>query len=216
MFKTLNPIKHGFLLFIALLIFLLLYWWHYNPLPSDEEMIAHFNAHRTQIEELVKSYRGFVSGKGKVWGEIPANKALMAKAGVKRVKTLGPMWFPNPYTIDGAKRFYDLMKRQHGVNELLYDSIGVELVNKKRPRTTFASVLLSNGSYLIFKELIYFPEVPKISDGKIWWPTFTDGSTRSSRLFSTLDEYPPDWKKAECVYRKIDPNWFIYMCIAAT
>ena len=77
-------------------------------------------------------------------------------------------------------------------------------------------MLLSNGSYLIFKELIYFPEVPKISDGKIWWPTFTDGRTRSSRLFPTLDEYPPNWKKAECVYRQIDQNWFIRMCIAAT
>jgi hypothetical protein len=30
-----------------------------NPLPSDDEMIQHFNAHRAEIEELVRRYRIF-------------------------------------------------------------------------------------------------------------------------------------------------------------
>ena len=192
----------------------LLYWWHVNPLPSDEEMISHFKAHRGEIEELVQKFREWKpSAELPNWHALPEIVALQKKAGVIRVKSLIPTWFPDPYSAEGAKQF---RMKKIGLDHR-YHSIGVELVNEKRRNRPFASVLLTTGPKLIFKELIYFPEVAKIEDGKLWWPVDEDGQLkRWGRIFPTLNEYPPNWKKAECVYRQIDAHWFIYMCIAAT
>lgn len=39
---------------------LFIWWgWFHNPLPSDKEMIDHFNAHRAEFEQLVRGYRDF-------------------------------------------------------------------------------------------------------------------------------------------------------------
>jgi hypothetical protein len=41
------------------------------------------------------------------------------------------------------------------------------------------------------------------------------GVKEKARIFSTLDTYPPNWIKGECVYRQFETHWFIRLCAAA-
>lgn len=202
----------------------LLYWWHYNPLPSDEAMIGHLQAHRAEIEELVQGYRVWEwSAAAPSWYALPEIKALMEKAGVRYVTDIGPVWHPDPYSTEAAKQFHSLLLAGKILNLNPYSSIDVELKNPKRPRGHFANVLLSTGPALIFKELVYFPEVAKIEGENLWFATSVSyvgkelkGFNSKHRIFPSLNDYPDNWKKGECVYRQIDTHWFIYMCVAAT
>jgi len=204
-------------LFILLVLSGLIYWWHVNPLTSDEKMIAHFYEHRAEIEKLVKSYQNWEpSIQIPNWAILPKNKALLEKAKIKRLKDLVPVWHPNSYSVEAEKQFSALIRVGKIRNIKPYSSIGVELVDGRRPDQYLGWVLISSGPQVIFKELAYFPEIPKIEQGKMWWPVDgKKGHWRADRVFSTLNDYPPDWKKGECVYRQIEPQWFIRMCVAA-
>lgn len=210
----------------AVMIFMLLYWWHYNPLPSDEAMIAHLQTHRAEIEELVRSYRAWEpSAATPTWHNRLEIEGLMGKAGVRYVTNIGPVWHPDPYSAEAGKRFEDEMSATTRARKISsinrYSSINVELINPKRPSWHFANVLLKTGPALIFKELVYFPEVAKIEGETLWFAANLSYSGKEwkevkgkSRIFPSLNNYPDNWKKGECVYRQIDTHWFIYMCIA--
>ncbi|MGZ4969091.1 MAG: hypothetical protein ACXV8O_16115 [Methylobacter sp.] len=205
----------------VLLIIGLLYWWHYNPLPSDEEMIAHFNSHRTEIEELVKRYRDWRPlVEAPIWEDLSGNKPLMEKARVKRVTDSGPAWFPNPYSKEASKQFDDLLMAGKIPSLNPYTNITVELLDEDDPDRHFARVLTSSGKRWIFKDLVFIPAVVKIEDGYLLLPARPlckcrfDEITPKDRIFPSLDSYPPNWKKGECVYRQIETHWFIEMCAA--
>ena len=184
---------------LILLVTGLLYWWHINPLPSDQAMIGRFNTHRPEIESLVKSYREFVPKEGmRVWEHLPENKIRMQMAGVKRVKELATTWFPNPYSIEAAKAFEEKKKNAANVLDFIrpHKTIGIELVDDKRPEKHFGWVLISSGPQLIFKELVYFPEIPKIENNILLMPASTSVSSNAPwpspyRVYSSLDDYPP-------------------------
>jgi hypothetical protein len=201
---------------ILLVISGLLYWWHYNPLPSDEVMIAHFQEHRAEIEELVKRYRGCVTKVGTSCEDLPENLALMEKARVKRVTDVAPQWPPNPYSIEAAKQFSKLLQAGKIPSLNPYSSIAVELLDEDDPKRHFASVLTASGRRLIFKELIFIPEVVRIEHEILWLPAhpFT-GVTGKMRIYKTLDEYPSNWIKGTCVYRQFETHWFVHLCAAA-
>lgn len=206
---------------LILLISGLLYWWHYNPLPSDEEMIAHFREHRTEIEELVKRYRGCVTTVGTVCEGLPENQALMEKARVKRVTDSAPVWHPNPYSKEASKQFDDLIRAGKIPSLNPYSSITVELLDKDDPKRHFARVLTASGSRWIFKELIFIPENIRIEGGSLLLPESPlcncrfDEMTSKLRIFPSLDSYPTNWIKGECVYRQFETHWFIGLCAAA-
>lgn len=201
-----------------------LYWAHSNPLYSDEEMIVRFQAHRTEIEALIKSYQEFRPSLGRVeWSHLPEIKELQVKAGVRRVHGGLPIWFPNPYSMEAARQFElstedDVMK--YGLHARRpFHTIAIDFPYKN-PNRTFASVLLPTGTVLIYKQLVYFPEVPKIENGILLQPASPRLPTVPSwptpeRVLPSLDEYPSNWKlKGECVFRQIEPQWFLQMCIA--
>jgi hypothetical protein len=200
----------------VLLIIGLLYWWHYNPLPSDEEMISHFHNHRAEIEELVKRYRSWVPSKSiPNWEVVPENQALMEKAQVKRVTDSGPAWFPNSYSKEASKQFDDLLMAGKIPSLNPYKNITVELLDKDDPERHFATVLTANGRRSIFKDLVFIPGIVRIENGNLWHPAHPFfGVIEKMRVFSTLDEYPANWRKGECVYRQIETHWFIEMCSA--
>jgi len=204
----------------VLLIMGLLYWWHYNPLPSDEEMIAHFHNHRAEIEELVKRYRECVTKVGTSCEVVPENQTLMEKARVKRVTESGPAWFPNPYSREAAKQFDDLLMAGKIPSLNPYSNITVELLDEDDPKRHFARVLTSSGLLWIFKNLVFIPAVVKIEDGYLLLPARPlckcrfDEIIPKNRIFSSFDTYPPNWKKGECVYRQVETHWFIEMCAA--
>lgn len=201
-----------------------LYWAHSNPLYSDEEMIARFHANRSEIEALVKSYQEFRPSPGRVvWDYLPEIKVLQAKAGVKHVSGELPIWFPNPYSMEASRQFDLFIKndRGSGVHHLRpYETIAIDFLYEREPDRTRGSVLLSSGPQLIFKELIYTPEVPRIENGILLHPA--DEKSPSvpawpvpNRVFPSLNEYPPGWNRpGECALRQIEAQWFIRMCIA--
>lgn len=201
---------------ILLIISGLLYWWHYNPLPSDEEMIAHFKEHRTEIEELVKRYREWKpSAEAPIWEELAGNKPLMKKARVKRVHHSGPAWFPNPYSKEASKQFDDLLMARKIPSLNPYTNITVELLDEDHPKRHFAWVLTDSGHFLIFKDLVFIPAIVRIENGYLLQPAHPFfGITHKDRVLSTLDRYPPNWKRGECVYRQIETHWFLQMCAA--
>ena len=204
-------------LFILLVLSGLIYWWHVNPLPSDEKMIAHFYAHRAEIEKLVKHYREF-KPQETLWGDLPEIKALKQKAGVKHIGSGGEIWRPDPYSAETAKPFEMRIKDSGNPFWFVrpYNNISIDLLDERQPNQHFGWVLISSGPQLIFKSLYYFPEIPKVERGKWWAPVESDGQLKHGyRVLPTLDDYPPNWKKGECVYRQIEAQWFILMCIAA-
>jgi len=202
----------------ALLIAGLLYWWHYNPLPSDEEMIAHFHNHRAEIEELVKRYQEREPSVVANWHALPENVAMMKKSGVKNVASRG-IWHPNPYSKEAAREFWDkrsAMIREKKLSTNSYASIAIELVDESQPERHFARVLTSSGPRWIFKELVFISEIARIEGENLWFPAHVFfGVIEKKRIFSTLDEYPSHWIKGECVYRQFEAHWFIAMCAAA-
>lgn len=203
---------------IMLLICGLWYWWHYNPLPSDEKMIAHFQAHRAEIEELVKRFQEWEPSVVSNWHGLPKNKALMKMAGVKDVSARD-IWHPNPYSKEEAREFWNkrsAMIRSKELSINSYASVAVELIDERQPERHFARVLTSSGSRWIFKELVFIPEIARIEGENLWFPAHVFfGVTEKKRIFSTLNEYPSHWIKGECVYRQFEAHWFIIMCAAA-
>ena len=73
------------------------------------------------------------------------------------------------------------------------------------------------GALGLQKAYFYFPQPPRVENGYILNPDHTlDGKPiirPGGRVFDSLNEYPKDfWKKGECLYRRIHPNWFLAMC----
>lgn len=199
-----------------LLIVGLLYWWHYNPLPSDEEMISHFHNHRVEIEELVKRFREWEpSAEAPNW-YVVQDKALMEKAGVKYVDNNSPVWFPNPYSKEAAKQFDESVRAGKVPSLNPFSTIVVELLDENDPKRHFAKVLTSSGLRLIFKDLVFMPEVVRIEGENLWLPAHVFFGVRSKmRIFPSLNSYPSNWTKGECVYRQFETHWFVRLCAAA-
>lgn len=69
------------------------------------------------------------------------------------------------------------------------------------------------------KGFCYFPQPPRVENGHIVDASFSlrdNAYTRPGlRVFDSLDRFPPDWKRGECVVKRIDGNWFIFMCRVA-
>lgn len=112
---TQKPSPRRYVVLLAALLSVLAaayYTFFVNPLASDEEMIAHFNAHRAEIEALVKSYREWepTPGENVIWNHKPETKRLLERAGVWAVSDIAPIWFDDPYSIEGAARFDVLLR----------------------------------------------------------------------------------------------------------
>lgn len=200
-------------LLVGLAAFGLWWVWFRNLLPSDEEMIAHFQAHRAEFEELVALYRNNrpLPGDTRSWGDLPEVKALREKLGTDWVGEQLGYWLPDPYSLKTGKRVLDLIRsHQFGQLEVRRYST-LKLVPTDRCRYYRGSVRYGT----IWKDYHHFPEVPKVEGGLLWWPTNEKGEVNDKdRVFASLNSYPPNWEKGDCVYRRIDPQWFIRMCRA--
>jgi hypothetical protein len=62
----------------------------------------------------------------------------------------------------------------------------------------------------------FFPEVPRIENGELLGSMKPNGEYaslwNSSRVLPSLNRLSIPWKQYECVYRQIEPQWFIQMC----
>jgi len=209
-----------------------LWWCQRAPLPTDEEMIAHFQEHRAEFEELARRNRTFVEREH--WPELKwppeeeGTRELWRKAGVGDVNYLSLLdWLPDPYNVATAQRMKAIndectqdVKQWRAMGgdvkslyppppkcRLLGYQYGV-LNFKPEPRNTYWA---HSWRYVtVWKTYLHFAEPPRIEQGYLLGPVRADGTySYKERAFSSLNYYPLGWKEYECVYRRIDANWFI-------
>jgi hypothetical protein len=172
-----------------------------GDLPSDSELIAHFKTHRADFSELVAMYQKYGStGRGEAENQRYAE--LLKRAGLTFLSEDGVIWLPDPYSIEAAEK-------ARAMNPFrAYAHHGVILrTDKLTPRLRV----------LVWKDYFYVPVVPRIEQGRLWWPRspYSGDVHRSARVFDSLDVYPADWSQrrpAECVFRQIEPQWFLRLC----
>ncbi|MDL2322071.1 hypothetical protein LJC47_07005 [Desulfosarcina sp. OttesenSCG-928-B08] len=217
-------------IFIGIVLFLL--WYSRRvPLPTDEEMIAHFEAHRAEFDELVWRHRTFVEREN--WPELTwpseeeRTQQLTRQVGIRTVNYLSLLyWLPDPYSLSTAQKVQT-------IRDACYQDWGRHSMDKEKippPKCRLQgyqygvlqfSRILPNGGYhtrswryvAVWKDYLHFPEPPRIEQGHLLGPIQEDGQYGyKKRIFTSLNIYPPDWRDYECVYRPIDAHWFIRLC----
>ena len=182
----------------------------FNSLPRDEEMIDHFQTHQDDFKELVQRYRNFEVGPDGFhtkWINESGTQSMLDRAKVRNIFYTGFAWFPNPYSLETAKA----VKKARGKGSFeIFREYGA-LVLRLSPKGHYRATSLTYVK--VWKDFTYFPEVPRIKNGELLWPINTEGQyTKRRRALSSLNQHPDNWKDYECVFRKIEPQWFIRMC----
>jgi hypothetical protein len=192
---------------LALIVWANYYFSHLNPLPSDEEMIAHLQKHRADIEELIRRYRAFEpppSQPHSMWMQQGDTAELIRRVGIRQLEyASGPPWLPDPYSAETAKK----IESTKGY-EIMYKH-GAILIQLADPRYMKGSLLYMNT---IWKDFYFIPEVPRIENGRLLRPPYKGMMRPGDRVLPSLNDFPKDWGRAECVKRQIEPQWFITMC----
>jgi len=191
-----------------------------NPLPKDEELIAHFQGHRKDIDVLIRAY--YAERVSSLWDSSPEIKAIMARARVSRVHPVMGHWPPDPYSEEAYRMLFAIdVRTPDGRYKLRqHEALQIDIDDDRY----FQSVLRYPGDLLIWKALLYIPAIADTRGGKLWplrapksEDLLTDDQYERSayRLLPGLNRYPPDWHKGECVFRQLEVHWFIVMCRAA-
>ena len=211
-----------------------LWWCQRVPLPTDEEMIAHFQAHRVEFEELVRRHRSFAQREH--WPELKwpddeeGTPQLREKIGVSTINYLSLLhWLPDPYNVATAQRVKAIddectqdIRQWRAIDgeknnfsppkcRLLGYQYGALVFTPKLPNNAYHA-----GSWryvAVKKEYVHFSESPRIEQGYLFGPIRIDGKySYKKRAASSLNFFPFGWKEYECVYRPIDAHWFITLC----
>lgn len=208
--------------------------WIWNPLPSDEKMIEHFQAHRADFEEAVRRYRTYPTNKDtSFWYKEGDTLLLFKRAGIDRINDLVPMWLPDPYTVKTAILSNKIVDESGHPPFAKFSSL--QITPATTPRIEHPDTM-DDSSYrtysikfgFIWKGYYHTPEVPRIENGEMLWPLTTVGKgfpestfhalegvatlQSSSPVLSTLNRFPDSFGKMGCVYRRIEPQWFLRMC----
>ncbi|AFM24975.1 hypothetical protein [Desulfomonile tiedjei] len=207
-----------FLLFTAcyLLFFLAFYSFAdlpllFRPLPSDEEMIANFQDHRTEFERLVWIYQQDSRVPVEFNSLIPTPEinTIMRRVNVSSVSADGYQWIPpDPYSRD-----IDIIKRkspkcfQRG-GYLHYDAQSRKLSGVLLGYTYGKKITIEGN--LISKKYYYIPFVPKVTNRNLSFPTTPMAGY--NRITESLNNYPQEFGQYDCLYKQIEPHWFIVMC----
>jgi len=183
---------------------------YFRRLPTDEEMIEHFQKHRADFERLVRIYRedpklptrpGFNYDEG-----TPEAKEIMERINIGGMRGDWQAWVPpDPYSVE-AKRQVATLKLIPEVQDCTPTGrkySGVLLDGAHRP-----VIRLNADLTPVFKGYYYTPLVPKIENGLL---KKADGG---ARVFATLNRYPSWLICGNCVYRQFEPQWFIRLCQA--
>jgi len=218
--QLVNPRKGAMLIGVALLVVAALATAGLvNPLPSDEIMLEHFRAHRPQIEQLVTHFRNYErrADAPNDWNDLHEIVVLRASAGVRDVYQVGATWIAEPYSAESANYLFKLAKTDGRAYLALARRSGSLSIRMSDPKYGPRMALVRTSIAVIWKDLFFFPQPPRVDGQRLWQPADIDGEAKSSdRILNDLTTYPAGWKKGECVYRSIDPQWFMRMCWGAT
>lgn len=211
--------------------------WFWNPLPSDEEMIENFQAHRDDFIEIVRRYREYPDLPEKardLWFKDNDTLELLKRAGVDCVDYDGTTpWLPNPYSLETAMNM-EIMPSSKDFG-IFYRYGLLRIQPATTPRIDHPEQTDHRRHYggsiihgVFWKQYVFFPEAPRIENGILFGPLQIThkGDSNSvfhekegvstwqykERVLPSLNRRPRDWKGFECVYRQIEPQWFLRMC----
>lgn len=186
-------------------------WYYYrlftNLLPKDEELIAHFQAHRGEFEELVKRYREYEPeqvGMHHLWKEQGDTPQLLKRAGVRWFSTARGYWFPDPYSQeDYEARRKALLEKYQDMFEIKYGGIHITLEDSRYFTPSFS------------KTLLHFSEAPHIKQGVLIYPGGDEQKQLENRysnnvVHASLNDAIPE--TGYCALRQLEPQWFIDVC----
>lgn len=205
------------LIFIVLIMAAALafgYWLLFvrNPLPSDESIIEHFNKHKADFEEVVRRYREYPRPPNtdtSMWFEDGDTLEVYDRAGIARVSTIDySPWLPQPYSPKTAEQLKEsLASGTYRTLKHKYAALSISL----SPKDKYYAITLNHS--MIWKNIVFIPEPPRIKNNYLYWPVNSAGRfSTKDRVLDSLNNYPEDWSDFECVYKRIDVNWFISMC----
>ncbi len=185
----------------------------FQPLVSDERMIAHFQTHQAEMEKLAwmvinKQYT-------KPAGGLTPEFELETKRLDLRYVGVGGAWPVEPYSVEAARtekacRAIQDADRTHktgGICRPTLNSVSMQPAFGRDNVVTFCS----RRTTMLFKSYRYYPGVPpRIVDGKFQYGVDVEGRP----VFHTT-ALVPDTNHVQqdiCRQRQIAPNWFISVC----
>ena len=210
-------------------------WINKIPLTKDVDIIKHFNEHRADIEELVHRYRYFDQRRFApfpLWTTQEGTKELLDRAGVRDIsKTSGlGTWLENPYSDESIQKLKEFREQRrtdmenyakygreqkapfHESSQLNY-KYGVLRIKLKNEDGNYYDRPSFYPFTSVWKDLYHFPEAPRVENGVLITTPDTWGPyARKRRVLDSLDYNPDNWRSYECVYRRIEPKWFINLC----
>lgn len=176
-------------------------WANYHPainfkkLPTDAEMIEHFKQYRQDFNEARDqamsqlSYAGFLN-----------NPAWKARHGIDYFYSMMP-WPPNIYS---SSYFIEPISNREWVWQ--FNVASTMYIIKAGKEWPWVNRL---------KGYLYFPlPEPRIEQGRLLGPISKKSGQRSSwRMLEQLDgNWPEDWSSGECLLRRIETQWFLFLC----
>ncbi|WP_172196982.1 hypothetical protein [Niveibacterium sp. COAC-50] len=196
--------------------------YFFNPLPRDEELIAHFKAHREQFEFLVRAYYSAPEpqpGQHRVlWDKTEEIQQMKAAVGWDWVTNHRGFWPRDPYSPDAYARIMGIDQTTAEGKFASRQQEGLEIVIFKDRTESLA--LRFPGDAMISKALFHVPVPVRVSNGMIELP-WEPGEPKPNygvwpmRVLDSLNGYPSGWEKGRCLYRQIDPQWLLMMCRAS-
>jgi hypothetical protein len=177
--------------------------------PSDEEMIGHFRKHRAEFDRLVQIYREDLSVPVDVVGYLlptPEVKAIMDRINVTHVRDDQVPWIPpEPYSRDAGiqSEHTKFLVKADRSEKRKYASVVLHYDHPKVLRLKYMGP--------VWKKYCYTPLVPRIRDGKLWFPIVSLLAYGTGPVVQSLNTYPPDLGPFDCAYREIEPHWFVRM-----
>lgn len=162
--------------------------WHFQTLPSDEEMIERFRAHRGDFEAM-------------------KNKA------VKFVGGLVDRQWEKETGVYGGERFavYPMISKD-GEKNILQDW-GYEF---RVADTRYVKDATSDDMAMLLrtKGYIYFRTPPQVDGEYLLGFSRGDYPKLKWRLLPNLNgpPWPSDWETGHCWMRQIEPQWFLSLC----
>ena len=193
-----------------------------------------------EIVRRYREYPGLLyPSEGKYWYEYDDTLELFRRAGIDEVESLAwQVWLPNPYSVQSAlevkriveqndQRFPGLtLWQRYGALKLSPATTPLIEHPRQQDHRRHWRTTLRYGC--VWKTYYFFPEEPRVEDGTLFWSAQTtylgdpngqyyekEGVTIfniKNRVLSSLNRFPDNWQQFDCVYRRIEPQWFIAMC----
>lgn len=173
----------------------------FRKLPTDQELIDNLQRNRSEFDEalgIIFSHQfGFALYTGKPAG-------WHSKAGLLFANRWG-LWPPKVYT--SVSGYFNEPRQS------------IEWAWQFPIATT--KYIKNVGKYWPWgtrqKGYIYFPKMaPEIEHGRLIGPVYKTSFSEKKESWRVLDQldgnWPDDWAHNECLLRRVEPQWYLYIC----